>query len=48
MYDIMALRLPKHNWGTRTVASYQKLECIGAGTYGYDALYRYAEGYGFN
>ncbi|GAB9463400.1 Cmgc/cdk/crk7 protein kinase [Globisporangium polare] len=30
----MSLHLPKHNWGTRGVDAYEKLECIGAGTYG--------------
>lgn len=30
----MSLHLPKHNWGTRGVDSYEKLERIGAGTYG--------------
>ncbi|KAJ0402910.1 hypothetical protein ATCC90586_006032 [Pythium insidiosum] len=30
----MSLHLPKHHWGTRGVDAYEKLECIGAGTYG--------------
>lgn len=30
----MSLHLPKHQWGTRGVDAYEKLECIGAGTYG--------------
>ncbi|DAZ95121.1 TPA: hypothetical protein N0F65_009752 [Lagenidium giganteum] len=30
----MSLHLPKHPWGTRSVDAYEKLECIGAGTYG--------------
>jgi cyclin-dependent kinase 12/13 len=31
----MSLHLPKHHWGTRGMDAYEKLECIGAGTYGY-------------
>ncbi|CAI5701156.1 hypothetical protein KXD40_004266 [Peronospora effusa] len=30
----MSLHLPKHHWGTRGMDAYEKLECIGAGTYG--------------
>uniref|UniRef100_M4B398 Cyclin-dependent kinase 2 homolog n=1 Tax=Hyaloperonospora arabidopsidis (strain Emoy2) TaxID=559515 RepID=M4B398_HYAAE len=30
----MSLHLPKHHWGTRGMDVYEKLECIGAGTYG--------------
>ncbi|TMW55980.1 hypothetical protein Poli38472_008628 [Pythium oligandrum] len=30
----MSLHLPKHQWGTRGMAAYEKIECIGAGTYG--------------
>ncbi|TYZ61388.1 hypothetical protein PybrP1_002635 [[Pythium] brassicae (nom. inval.)] len=30
----MSLHLPQHKWGTRGVDAYEKLECIGAGTYG--------------
>ncbi|KAI9912221.1 hypothetical protein PsorP6_008943 [Peronosclerospora sorghi] len=30
----MSLHLPKHHWGTRSMGAYEKLECIGAGTYG--------------
>nr|CCA15206.1 cyclindependent kinase putative [Albugo laibachii Nc14] len=30
----MSLHLPKHHWGTRQVDAYEKIECIGAGTYG--------------
>lgn len=36
----MSLHLPKHNWGTRGVDAYEKLECIGAGTYGCVAFVR--------
>lgn len=35
----MALHLPKHQWGTRGVDAYEKLECIGAGTYGFVRFY---------
>jgi hypothetical protein len=31
----MSLHLPKHQWGTRSIDAYEKIECIGAGTYGY-------------
>lgn len=34
----MSLHLPKHHWGTRQVDAYEKMECIGAGTYGYYEL----------
>jgi hypothetical protein len=34
----MSLHLPKHRWGTRGMDAYEKLECIGAGTYGYSSL----------
>ncbi|KAG7400126.1 hypothetical protein PHYBOEH_006834 [Phytophthora boehmeriae] len=30
----MSLHLPKHHWGTRGMDAYEKIECIGAGTYG--------------
>lgn len=32
----MSLHLPTRRWGTRGMDAYEKLECIGAGTYGYD------------
>jgi cyclin-dependent kinase 12/13 len=35
----LTMNLPKHQWSTRGVDAYEKIECIGAGTYGYPIAY---------